>query len=237
VGDADQDGLPDLYVTDVGGPKLLRNLGGASFADATLAMGASIPPEPESLISWAAAFVDLDQDMDQDLLVTFGQSGDDKVATMGMGWEDGEEQPDQVLLSDGAGQYSRGAFPSFQESGRSRSAAIGDLDRDGRPDVLIAGKHFLSHWRGTGGAPVGITLQLRAAGQNLQGIGARVEVSAGGRTETSWLLPSTTGGSSAPELYLGLGGAPEAELLRITWPDGEVVELEGVGPGLLVVEQ
>ncbi len=232
VGDADQDGLPDLYVTDVAGPNLLLNTGGATFADATLVAHADIPALAESMVSWGTAFVDLDADRDQDLLVTFGQSGQN-FQDAGLDVEDGADQPSQLLLSDGAGAYARAAAPGFQDGSRTRTLALGDFDRDGRPDVITVGKYFYRQWRTTGGCEPGITLQL--AGKNA--IGARVETTLGDQTDVAWNLPSTTSASSAEEVYIGLGGAPKADRIVVTWPGGLQTELVDVEAGVVRVAQ
>lgn len=229
VGDANQDGLPDLFATDVGPPALLQNLGGMAFADVTLASGANIPASPESMVSWGTAFVDLDQDMDQDIVVTFGQSGQNFDAASAEG-EDGPTQPDQILLSDGVGGYSRAPAPGFQDGARTRAMAVGDLDRDGVPDLVTTGKYFLRQWRGVGSCAPGVTLRL--SGSNL--VGAKAEVTVGGVTRTTWHLPSTAASSNADELYLGFGGAPTAESIRLTWPGGAVTELFDVAAGGLI---
>ena len=232
VGDGNQDGLPDLYVTDVGGPDLLVNTGDGAFANATQAMGADIPPLPESMVSWGTAFVDIDADRDQDIVVTFGQSGQN-FQDADLDWEDGPDQPDVLLLSDGAGGYSRAAAPGFNDPSRTRTMALGDFDRDGRPDLITVGKYFVRQWHTVGGCDPGITLQL--VGKNT--IGAVVDVTVAGERWRSWNLPSTTSGSSAEEVYLGLGGYPHADELRVLWPGGAETVLEDVAPGLLRLEQ
>jgi hypothetical protein len=226
VGDANQDGLPDLYVTDVGGPNLLLNMGDGTFVDATLATGAAIAATEESMVSWGTAFVDLDADTDQDLVVTFGQSGKN-FAAADLGGVDGPEQPSQILLSDGAGSYARAPAPGFDDPSRTRTMALGDFDRDGRPDLITVGKYFVRQWHTTGGCTLGATLRFH--GKNA--VGARVETTVNGHTNTSWNLPSTTSASSAEEVYLGFGGAASAEHVVVTWPGGAVTELEDVGAG------
>jgi tetratricopeptide (TPR) repeat protein len=65
VGDFDADGLPDLYVTAIGGNRLFRNSGVSPFEDATDAAGVA---EADS-VSLTALLLDLDHDGDLDLLV------------------------------------------------------------------------------------------------------------------------------------------------------------------------
>ncbi len=64
VGDYDQDGFDDLYVTNVGSNVLYRNRGDGTFEDVTQRAGVAAPGW-----STAAAFVDYDQDGDTDLMV------------------------------------------------------------------------------------------------------------------------------------------------------------------------
>jgi hypothetical protein len=66
VGDYDNDGLVDLFVTGVGGNKLFRNLGGGKFADITKDAGVG-----GSAADWSscAAWLDYDNDGKLDLFV------------------------------------------------------------------------------------------------------------------------------------------------------------------------
>ena len=66
VGDYDNDGLPDLYVTAVGRNRLFRNLGNGRFEDVTASTGVG---GSEKQWSTAAAWMDIDNDGDLDLLV------------------------------------------------------------------------------------------------------------------------------------------------------------------------
>lgn len=229
AGDADQDGLPDLYVTDVGPPKLLVNQGDGGFADLTAGSGAGIPASESSMVSWGTAFFDQDGDRNDDLVVTFGRSGQN-FHTSGFEGVDGEHQPDQLLRGLGGGRFERLAAPGFQDGSRTRAVGVGDFDRDGRPDLLTTGKYFVRQWRSEGGCPPGATLQLSGRAP----IGARVQTTVAGVARTQWLLPSTSGSSSAPEVYLGFGGYPEADQVEITTLDGATVQLGRVSAGSVV---
>jgi enediyne biosynthesis protein E4 len=114
-----------------------------------------------------------------------------------------------------------------------RGAAYADVDGDGDLDLAltrIGGPPLLlrndqmsaNHW-----------LRLRLVGEppNRDAIGARVAVTAGGRTQTRDVQPAR-GYLSAVELPLtfGLGSAKTVETIEVTWPGGatEVFEVEGV---------
>ncbi len=64
VGDFDNDGYPDLFVTGIGGNRFYRNLGDGTFIDATAATGTG-----PSLWGTSAAFFDADSDGALDLYV------------------------------------------------------------------------------------------------------------------------------------------------------------------------
>lgn len=235
VGDANGDAWPDLYLTDVGSPNLLLNDGTGGFYDATMAVGAFVPAESTSLTSWGTAFLDLDQDSWNDIVVTYGQLGQPEIAEEiddGAGWVDGPDQPDVLLLgsADGFTKVDVG----WNDPSRTRAVAVGDLDRDGRPDLVTAGKYFLRQWHTEGGCAPGVRVTVDAGQKNRQGIGSRVQVQLGERVLTQWMLPSTSGSSSAPELYFGLGGAAGVERVTVTWPDGTTSEAEDVGAGDLL---
>jgi len=233
ITDIDGDGDPDLYITDVGGPDLLVNDGAGKFYNGTAAAGAQIPATAQSMTSWGTAAVDLNRDRCDDLAVIFGVSGSnsDFVTNIDPKWEDGLEQPDVLLSGDCNGQFQRVDDWGFGDPERGRSVAVGDFDRDGRPDLLTAGKPFLRLWRTSGGCPTGITLRPEPG---FLAIGARIQVQVGAHLQTSWMLPWTVSSSSAHEWYIGLGGEPSADRVDILWPGGETTTLQDVPAGSLI---
>lgn len=234
MADIEGDGDPDLFITDVGGPNLIVNDGTGAFYDATLASGADIPPTSENMTSWGTSFVDLDRDRCSDLAVVYGVSGSnaDYVSALDSSWVDGVEQADVLMAGDCAGGFERRDDWGFGDRERGRAVAVGDLDRDGRPDLITAGKPFLRTWRTSGGCPAGLTLR---PAQGVQAIGARFEVTVDGQTRTDWMLPWTAHSSSAHEWVIGLGTAAQADQIRVVWPDGRSTTLTDV-PANTVVE-
>jgi hypothetical protein len=125
AGDFDGDGHVDLYVTRLDGPDhLYRNRGDGTFEDVTAAAGLSAP-----IHSNGAGFSDIDNDGDQDLLVT--AMGDTRH---------------YLYVNDGAGQFTedavaRGTDLLPDELHQGTSVSFGDYDLDGWSDV------YMGEWR------------------------------------------------------------------------------------------
>jgi len=237
VGDPDSDGDPDIYISNVGSPRYLQNLGDGTFADSSISSGAWIEPAPENMTSWGVRFFDADQDGCQDAVVVYGRLGANQGADFILNYESGGEwsesdyQADLLMLGDCAGGFTRAPASVFADGRRARAVAVGDLDRDGRPDLVIAGKHYLSTWRNAGGCPPGVRVTLDAGPGNRHGLGAKVQTTVGSHTDTRWMLIDSTASSSEPALYIGLGESERADTIKVTWPDGTVEQHEDVPRG------
>ncbi len=234
VGDLDDDGVADLYVSNVGPTLVLRGLGDGTYIDVGEATGATIPASTTSMTSWAVEIVDVDRDSCSDILVTYGALGQAGQAILTQlesaedDWVDGLEQHDALLRGDCEGHFVRDETSGFGSVDRTRALAVGDLNGDLRPDVVTAGKFFLRIFLAGGGCPSGVVVTLQ------DGIGARVTVEAGGREVTRWMLPGNTASSSAEELTFGLGTLDSADRIVATWPDGSTVVAEDVPSGTRV---
>jgi hypothetical protein len=214
ITDVNDDGLPDIFLADDGNPHLLLSVDGDGFADAAAALSL-LPDRDESGVSWGCQFADFDADGRDDLAVAFGELGRED------GSDPGDREDDRIFLANPDGTFTdASAAVGFDSSQRARSLVVGDLDRDGRPEVVIGGRLFVRIWTFSGGCPPGVTLQLDGPPGNPHGLGARVDVDLADRRTTRWLAPSSTYGASAPELYLGTGGEPVISKLTVTWPDG-----------------
>ena len=238
VGDVDDDLRPDLYITDIGGPNLFVNDGAGAFYDGTLALGADVPPTERRMSSWGVQFADVDLDADLDLLAMFGRLGQHSEfvgEVVDPSWTDGDAQDDVLLLREGDVGYRIADEVGFTDPERGRTVATADLDGDGRPEVITAGKHFLKVWALTGGCDTGLTVALDDPDGAPHGIGARVTVTVAGRRATQWMVPATTGGSAPHELYFGLAGAAAADAVEVGWLDGRTTVVDGGAAGTRLV--
>ena len=237
VGDANGDGLQDLYVTDLDGPNLLLGEGDARFFDGSLSYAAHIADDGRHLASWGTAFVDLDGNGWQDLPIVFGRvnpnEAPESFQELGEayeGWLDNPGQQDVLLMHSGLAYEDVSSASGFEHDGDGRALAVGDFDNDGRPDLLTAGMWFARHVRGEGGCEERITLSLHDEGLQ-QGLGARILAVVDGREQTMWMLPSTTWSSSEHAQWLGLAGAERADRIEVHWPGGAVSSWSDVPAG------
>jgi hypothetical protein len=160
VGDYDNDGDPDLYVTALVANTLYRNNGDGTFADVTGEAGVG-----GSGWSASAAFVDVDQDGRLDLFVTrylewsFDANlfcGDRPPGHRAYCHPDRYPGVASLLYrnEDGRRFTEIGAKAGIADpAGKSLGIAIADFDRDGRIDVFVANdsvREFLFRNRGGG---------------------------------------------------------------------------------------
>ena len=122
----------------------------------------------------------------------------------------------------------------------TRAVAVGDLDEDGRPDLVV---------RSTGGGAVRIFLNriqgrsslvvtLGGTRSNSDGIGARLLLEVDGRRLYREHFPKNSLlAQSANETIFGLGDHPRRLRLTITWPSGVTQVLENLKPGRIHVKE
>src|ERR1700756_419076 len=158
VGDYDNDGFEDLYVTAYGGNKLYHNNGDGTFSDVTEKAGVG-----GSGWSSSAAWVDLDGDGLLDLVVIRYLEWDFNDIWCGEHREGYRSycHPDifqpvapVVFHNDGNGHFTEVSQRiGLSKPGKGLGIAIADYDLDGHIDVFIANDsmvEFLYHNKGDG---------------------------------------------------------------------------------------
>jgi hypothetical protein len=214
IGDMDGDGWIDLLVTDLRYGALHRYTGNGLFTDVTELSG--VAREMAGKGAWAAEFFDYDNDGDLDL---FSANGTAEELIL---------QPPLLLENDGRGRFrnagpDRGEYFSTRRSGRA--AAIWDYDNDGDLDIIVSHIDLQatpSLLRNDGGnANHWLGLKLVGKDGPASAIGARVSVTAGGKTQVhinQWATSYLT--SHDPRVHIGLGKRDRVERIEITWSNG-----------------
>ncbi len=236
-GDYDNDGWLDFYVPSYQGElaTLYRNLGGGAFEDVTSASGAGAGTLPH--VTWGTGFVDFDHDGHRDLFVACGHLQDnieryDTTSTY--------HARNIVLRNTGDGHFvnvSDQAGDGLQVCLSSRGAGFDDLDNDGDNDVVILNSRREptllrndspsgNHW---------LRVRLRGTKSNRDGVGARVEVTAGDLK----LIDEVHSGRGYQSHYgtpldFGLGRHSRVDRITIRWLGGGVQEWENVPAGRMV---
>jgi tetratricopeptide (TPR) repeat protein len=144
VGDYDNDGHPDLFVTRLQTYALYRNRGDGTFEDDTARAGLTGTRDTPS----SAAFADLDNDGDLDLYVCHYMLWDPENPQLCRNNNGDsiycdprrvEPAPDHVFRNDGGRFVDVTATAGFAEvEGRGLGVVAADLDDDNRIDLYVA---------------------------------------------------------------------------------------------------
>ena len=230
--DFDNDGLPDIVVTDLSDQRylLFRNNGDGTFTDITNASGLGGATLKYS--GWSVRLADLDNDGWKDLFVAQGHVMDNiEVTSPNLKYL----QP-PLLLGNVRGHFTGlEAGPALKSPWAGRGAAFGDIDNDGALDIVVTNigqKAYMLHNEG-GNRNSWIGVRARGRKSNRDGIGARVKVvSASGLTQY-YTINTAAGYLSASDkrLIVGLGADKLARTVEIRWPSGALQRFENVAAG------
>ncbi|MCP4012395.1 MAG: CRTAC1 family protein, partial [Phycisphaeraceae bacterium] len=233
------DGLPDLFIThwiaqeNAFYESVVTPRGDLEYRDKTrhLRLGEiSI-----DTVGWGSALVDFDLDGRIDLAVVNGSTLEQKddprrliAEPIFLFWNDGEQFTDVAPV---AGDALRRTY-------WARGLAAADFDGDGDVDLAVSvnrGRPLLL-LNETETTHRSLTVRLRAPAAAR--FGARVAVTAGGRTQYRWYGSDVTFlGMHAPDLIFGLGEQDVAERLEVRWADGNESTLIDVAAGPVDVVQ
>ncbi|MEO8593780.1 MAG: CRTAC1 family protein [Candidatus Solibacter sp.] len=227
--DVDNDGLPDIAFVALDNETfpLFRNLGKRMFADITATSGLARLTLP--MAGYSPTIADFDNDGWKDIFVTRGHVQAHATASNVK-----IEQPNSVFRNLGGARF----VASTEESGlgalppkRHRGSAVGDLNGDGRIDVVATALSAPAEvwWNDSPGEAHWLDLQLEGTASNRDGIGARIKVTTATGVQYNH-VSFTTGyaSSSATPVHFGLGSARSAGAIEIRWPSGIVQELKNV---------
>ena len=139
----------------------------------------------------------------------------------------GTQRPVLWLRRGDAWREGLAGLPTVFEG---RSLTVGDLDRDGRPDLALGGigelpRVLLNRIEG----PPGVALRLVGTTSNRLGLGALVRPEEGGQVGPARAMGHLVGPgpASEPLVFLASGADGDLDAAEIVWPSGLV---QRVGP-------
>ena len=220
--DYDNDGLPDLVVTDLANQKyaLYRNLGNGNFTYA--ADSSALGRMTRMHSGWGVRFIDYDNDGWKDLLIAQGHDLD----TIELQAPQFHYREPMLLARNLGGRFADVSAASgdvFQRAWVARGLAAGDIDNDGRIDAVVTtndGAAYVLHNQ-TVTSNHWLTLKLVGHRSNRDAIGAEVEiVTAKGKQLAIVTTSSSYLSSSDKRVHFGLGTETVVRAVMIRWPSG-----------------
>ena len=229
-GDIDNDGKPDIFEAAMFGEgfPLYRNLGNGQFQDVTAPSGLAALTSRST--AWGVGVFDFDNDGNKDLFTANADILDNSMILAHRPFP----LPDRIFRNKGGLAFedlSAKAGPSFQVPAPHRGAAFGDLNNDGKVDVVVSvlngppevwmnRSQGQNHW---------ILLKLVGTKSNRDGLGTKIKITTS--LGTQYNQSSTAGSynsSNDKRVHFGLGSAALIDSIELTWPSGTRQELKNV---------
>jgi len=228
--DYDNDGLPDIVVTNLANQNyaLYENNGDGTFSYASISSGISRMTLTHS--GWGVRFLDFDNDGWKDLLFAQGHDLD----TIELNFPTLRYR-EPLLLARNTGHgfvdVSAQSGSVFEQRWVARGLAVGDIDNDGRLDVVVTNNEGPIYILRNATEPKQHWLSLELAGHqsNRDGIGAVIKVTTASGPQ--WVTVTTSSSylsASDKRAHFGLGANEKALSIEIHWPSGLVQTLENV---------
>ena len=225
------DGKPSLFVTALGRETfpLFRNEGTGSFSVDTYKAGIGFPSLKMS--GWGNGIYDFDNDGFKDLFTAnshVSENADDDP-------QQHYKQANAVFHNVHNGTFrdvSTQAGPDMQVRAAHRGCAFGDLNNDGKIDVVVSaiGDRAELLYNTTTNNNHWILLQMIGVKSNRDGIGTRIKVT--GESGLVQYNHVTTAGSFASSsdkrVHFGLGRDIRIKEIELRWPSGRIQVLQNV---------
>ena len=216
VGDYNNDGLMDYYMTNIRFNCFMVNQGvGKPFVNKAKELGMGY-----FAISWGANFADFDHDGDVDLFVA-----------------NGDLNPNCVPMADFYFENTGGKFQEHASSigladyGIGRGSVVFDYDNDGDLDILVVNQapvldypvpSITKLYRNDSTKGNWIKIALKGIEAESHGIGSKIEIEVGGKK----MIREIDGGASSHLsqnsviAHFGIGNATKIDKITVYWTGG-----------------
>jgi enediyne biosynthesis protein E4 len=228
--DVEDDGKPDIFETAMyrDGFPLYKNLGDGQFQDVSGPAG--LTATTSNATCWGVGIRDFDNDGKKDLFTACADILDNAMELAHRPYP----LPNRVFRNKGDMTFddvSAKAGASFQVAAAHRGAAFGDLNNDGKIDVVVSvlnGPPEIwmnrstnrNHW---------IILKLVGVKSNRDGLGTKVKLTTSLGTQYNQATTANSYNSSTDKrVHFGLGSASVIDSIELTWPSGNKQILKGV---------
>lgn len=237
--DVDNDGFPDIAYVALENETfpLYRNTGRGTFRDVTSSSGMSALSRP--MAGYSVGMFDFDNDGWKDIFVSRGHVQSPLMRKRYL-----IEQNNSVFRNLGGTKFEALTAEAGLDGApakRHRGSAWGDLNGDGRIDVVVSalGAPAEIWMNDSPGNNHWIDLKLEGTKSNRDGIGARIKIVTKDGAQYNHATTSVGyASSSATPVHFGLGKEKTASLIEVRWPSGTVQKLENVeGDRVLLVKE
>jgi hypothetical protein len=202
-------------------------MGKAMFEDVTTRSGVSMLSRPRS--GWGNAIVDLNNDGWKDLFVACAD-----VMDASGSFRERVPLANAVFVNLKDGRFadgSTGAGEAFARKAVHRGAAVGDVDNDGRLDVVVTALDgALELWRNVSSASRHwLLVKTVGTASNRDGMGAKIKIVTASGAQWSHVNSAVGYGCASDQrVHFGLGADTVVNELTIAWPSGRTQTLKGV---------
>jgi enediyne biosynthesis protein E4 len=224
--DVDDDGLPDVVETAMFGEgfPLYKNLRNGEFQDVSSTAGLTTATGRST--GWGVGIFDFDNDGRKDMFTANSDILDNAMELAHRPFA----LANSVFRNKGNLRFedeSAKAGASFQVPAAHRGAAFGDLDNDGKIDVVVtvlngqpeiwmnrsgAGDAHRNHW---------IILKLVGVKSNRDGLGTKIKIMTSQSTQYNHATTAVSYNSSSDKrVHFGLGSAAVVDSIELAWPSG-----------------
>lgn len=236
--DLNEDGRPDLIVTALGGETfpLYLNSGHGLFESSSYPSGLGF--QTLRMSGWGVGAYDFDNDGHKDLF-TANSHVSENADFYG---RDHYRQPNALFRNLGNGQFENvtpQAGSALQSAAAHRGCAFGDLNNDGRMDVVVSAigepaKVLYNvcspenHW---------ILIQLQGTRSNRDAIGAKIKITSDSGQVQYNHVTTAVGYASASDkrVHFGLGAVRRIREIEIRWPSGHTQTLKDIAANQILM--